>query len=341
LINGEKPTLIPKKQTLQSKFNPLVSVVIPTYNRAGLLKRAVKSVLNQTYSNFELIIVDDCSTDDTETVAKSFRDSRIRYIRHKKNQGAPAARNNGILASKAQYIAFQDSDDEWLPTKLEKQVNSFSFAPHDLGVVYTSFWLIDQGKKTLIPAPDIKKTEGKIYTELLKKNFVNTPTALVRKECFEKVGMFENIPRLQDWELWLRLSKHYHFKHLNEPLVIAHRQPDSISRNIDAYISAYQYILSKNFDEISKETKLLTKHYFEIGTVLCLKGDIKAGRKYFLKALMAQPFNAKLLLWTIASTFGLTTYNTYAAFYLMLKHTRNLKHQKRNSVTTANSLRKN
>jgi len=330
LTNVKKPKLVPEKMRVPTKFYPLVSVVIPTYNRALLLSRAIKSVLNQTYLNFEIIVVDDCSTDSTESVVKGFHDDRIRYIRHEKNQGASTARNNGIMASKGEYIAFQDSDDEWLSTKLEKQVNSFSFAPRDLGVVYTSFWLIDQGKKTLIPSSDMKQTEGKIYTALLKKNFVNTPTAVVRKECFEKVGMFENIPRLQDWELWLRISKYYYFKHLSEPLVTAHRQPDSISRNTDALISAWNYILSKHFAEISKEKKLLSKHYFGIGTLLCLKGDIKAGRNYFYKALRAHPFNAKLLLWTIASTFGLTTYNKYAAFCYTLKRAHDLKHQKRN-----------
>jgi len=325
LTNREKPTLIPEKLRPQSKVNPLVSVVIPTYNRAGLLSRAVESVLNQTYPNFELIVMDDCSTDGTESVVKGFQDYRIRYIRHKKNQGAPIARNNGIKAAKGEYIAFQDSDDEWLPTKLEKEVNAFNSAPSDLGVVYTSFWLVDNDKKTLVPSSHVKQTEGKIHDVLLEMNFVSLSSAIVKNECFTKVGMFENIPRFQDWELWLRISKHYRFKHLREPLVKVYRQSDSISRNTDFLISARKYILSKYYDELSKNPKLLSKHYSNIGIFLCSKGDVKEGRKYFFKAVSVNPFDAKLLLWTIASIFGSTTYNKYSTFYNTLKNSRNLK----------------
>ena len=319
MTNREKPKLIPEKMRLRTKLDSLVSIVIPTYNRARLLSRAIQSVLNQTYSNFELIIVDDCSNDCTESVVKGFHDDRIRYIRHEKNQGAATARNNGIMAAKGEYIAFQDSDDEWLPTKLEKQVNAFNSAPSDRGVVYTSFWLIDNGKKTLVPSSHVKQTEGKISDELLETNFVSTPTAVVRKECFEKVGMFANIPRFQDWELWLRISKYYSFKHIREPLVNSYRQPDSISRRIDALVLARKYILFRYYDAISEKPKILGRHYSDIGIFLCSKGDIKAGRKYFFKAVSANPFNAKLLLRIVASLFGLKIYNKYDKIYYMLR----------------------
>jgi len=299
-----------------SKFTPLVSIVLPTYNRANLLERALRSIINQTYSNFEVIVVDDCSKDATEHVVRSFHDERIRYIRHEKNMGAVTARNTGINAGRGEYIAFQDSDDEWLSTKLEKQVNAFNFGPPDLGVVYTSFWLIDQGKKILIPRSDVKQTEGKIHTALLEKNFVNTPTTVVRKECFEKVGVFENLPRLQEWGLWLKISKHYHFRHINEPLVNAYRQPDSISRNMNAFITARKIILKKYFSELSRTPKLLSQHYFEIGYALCLNGQIEAGRSYFHDAMKIYPLNIKLLLSNLISFFGLETYNKFATVYL-------------------------
>jgi len=296
-----------------------VSIIIPTYNRARLLGRAIQSIINQTYLNFEIIVVDDCSRDNTENIVRRFCDERIRYIRHGENKGAATTRNTGINAARGEYIAFQDSDDEWLSEKLEKQINAFKFGPPDLGVVYTSFWRIDRGRKTYIPSSDVKQTEGNIHDALLEKNFVNTPTAVVRKECFEKAGMFENLPRLQEWGLWLRISKHYCFKHINEPLVNAYRQPDSISRNINAFIMARKYILDKYFNEISKKPKLLGKHYFEIGTLLCLNGDIEAGRNYFFKAMRIHPFNAKLLLSTLVSIFGLKTYNKLAVLYLRAK----------------------
>ena len=101
---------------------PTVSVVIPTYNRADLLPRAIRSVLSQTYWNCELIIVDDCSTDNTREVVSTWTDSRIRYIRHPENRHQSGAINTGIEHARGQYVAFLDDDDEWMPTKLEKQV---------------------------------------------------------------------------------------------------------------------------------------------------------------------------------------------------------------------------
>ncbi|MGB9694174.1 MAG: glycosyltransferase family 2 protein [Fervidobacterium sp.] len=297
-----------------------MSVVLPTYNRAHLLRRAVQSILNQTYQNFEVIVVDDCSSDNTENVVKGFCDERIRYVRHEKNKGAAAARNTGIKAARGEYIAFQDSDDEWLPEKLEKQMKAFDSWPSNLGVVYTSFWLIDQNRKTFCPPLFVKQTDGEIHDALLETNFVSTPTAVVRKECFEKAGIFdENLPRLQEWELWIRISKHYYFKHINEPLVNAYRQPDSISCNMNAWIIAYKYILEKHFEEISKKPKLLRRHYFEIGTLHCLNGEIESGRSYFFKAIRINPLDFKLLLSTLVSIFGLDAYNKVASVYLRAK----------------------
>ena len=127
---------------------PTVSIIIPTYNREQLLGRAIKSVLAQTYQDFELIIVDDGSTDNTERLVKSFNSEKTRYIRHRKNKGPAAARNTGIRSAKGDYIAFQDSDDEWMPEKLEKQMRAFTTAPPEVGVVYTSYYsTINKGKR--------------------------------------------------------------------------------------------------------------------------------------------------------------------------------------------------
>jgi len=106
----------------------LISVIIPTYNRAKSITRSIITVLNQTYENYELIVIDDCSTDSTKKILQSFSDKRIIYVRHLYNQGAAAARNTGIKIAKGKYIAFQDSDDEWLPKKLEKQMKVFKTA---------------------------------------------------------------------------------------------------------------------------------------------------------------------------------------------------------------------
>ena len=113
--------------------NPIVSVIIPTYNRAHLIDKAIKSVLNQTYQDFEIIVVDDGSTDNTNEVLKNFTDSRIHYIFHTSNLGVSAARNTGIKTSQGEYIALLDSDDDWLPEKLDKQVDVLQNESSEVG----------------------------------------------------------------------------------------------------------------------------------------------------------------------------------------------------------------
>jgi glycosyltransferase involved in cell wall biosynthesis len=298
----------------------LVSVILPTYNRERLVGRAIQSILNQTYANFELIVVDDCSKDNTKSVVTDFQDCRIRYIWHEKNRGAVAARNTGIRVAKGEYIAFQDSDDEWLPEKLEKQMMAFDSASSDLGVVYTGYWLIANGIITYSPIlDDMKQIEGDIHDALLLTNFIGTPTTVVRRECFEKAGMFENLPRLQEWGLWLKISKYYKFKFINEALVNAYRQSDGISSNMNAYIVARKYILDKYFEEISKKAKLLSRHYFEIGTLLCFNGEVDEGRRYFFRAMRTNPFDVKLQLSILTSIFGQNVYDKAARIYLSAK----------------------
>ena len=305
----------------KDKNVPTVSVIIPTYNRAHLISRAIQSVLKQTYKDFEVIVIDDGSTDNTEYIIKQFqdKDNRIRYIKHKKNKGGAAARNTGIKAANAEYIAFQDSDDEWFPEKLEKQMKVLENAPPEVGVVYTGFWRIDGNKKKYTPALWITQKEGDVHKELLKGNFVTTQSIVTRKECLGKVGMFdENLPRLQDWELVIRLSKCYDFKCIDEPLLTSPYTPDSISANKDALIKASELIISKHFNDFVNNKKALSNHYLSVG-VSVLNGDFKTGRDYFMKGVKAYPLNAKLLVTALISFFGQNIYYKAINAYLRIK----------------------
>jgi glycosyltransferase involved in cell wall biosynthesis len=188
-----------------SNEKPAVSVIIPTYNRAHLIGRAIQSVLDQTYQDFEIIIVDDGSTDNTEVVLKKFqnKDERIRYIRHDKNKGGSTARNTGIKAARGRFIALLDSDDEWLPEKLQKQLEVFESSPPEVGVVYTKTY--HRANKKIYPFSKEEQKDGMIFQDLLNldisKNCGQTSTLLIKKECFEKVGLFdERFPRQQDTE---------------------------------------------------------------------------------------------------------------------------------------------
>ncbi|NPA54191.1 MAG: glycosyltransferase family 2 protein [Aquificae bacterium] len=286
--------------------NPKVSVVLPTYNRAAYLDRAIRSVLNQSYSDFELIVVDDASKDNTEEVVKSFKDDRIVYIRNPKNLGGAGARNVGIKRAKGEFIAFQDSDDEWLPEKLKIQMDVFEKAEPDVAVVYTAFIRKYGDREVLIPSPNIKKTEGNIYKELLYHvNFVNTPTAVVRKKAIEDVGYFdERFPRLQDWDLFLRLAKKYKFKFIKKPLMISYDTPGNISSDIYALIKALRLLVGKHYDEIRKDKKIMSRFYQRIGEALFASGQQKEAKKFLLKALIAYPLNPKLMVKTTAALLG-------------------------------------
>jgi len=162
----------------------LVTIVIPTYNRGYILSRAIKSVLNQTYQNMEIIIVDDGSKDNTEEVVKKFTDTRIQYIRHSENRGLSAARNTGIKNSKSDFVAFLDSDDEYLPEKIEKSLEVFKNARENLGMVCSNYYW------------DAKKKENiallKYSLEDVKKNwqFPAVGSSLVRKKGFFKNWFF-------------------------------------------------------------------------------------------------------------------------------------------------------
>ena len=165
---------------------PTVSVIIPTYNRAHVLGRSIQSVLNQTFQDFELIIVDDASTDDTESLVNRFRSKKIKYIRHQVNQGGSVGPtpNTGLRIAKGDYIAFQDDDDEWMPEKLERQMKVICAAPPEVGVVYTRITKYDSLGNYIRPLKVAKK-EGYLFKQLLNECFIQWTTALIRRECFD------------------------------------------------------------------------------------------------------------------------------------------------------------
>ena len=293
---------------MTKKF-PTVSVIIPSYNREHLVGRAIKSVLDQTYQDFELIVIDDASTDNTEEVVKSFNDERIKYLKHDENKGGAAARNTGIKVARGEYIAFQDSDDEWLPVKLEKQMKVFEAASPEVGVVYTGFWRIESNKKIYIPSEKVARKEGNIHAELLRGNFVDTPTAVVKKDCFAKVGIFdERLPRRQDWELFIRISKCFYFKCIDEPLLISYYTPDSICTNQSSLIKALELILEIHYEDFQENKMTLSNHQYLLGNLLCQNGKMDRGKDCLLSALRLSPLNIKYLIATLVSLFGKRAY---------------------------------
>jgi glycosyltransferase involved in cell wall biosynthesis len=286
---------------------PIVSVILPTYNRAHLLDRAIRSVLNQTYHDFELIVVDD-STDNTNEVVRSFNDPRIRYIRKQKKRSAAAARNIGIRAAKGEYLAFQDSDDEWLPEKLDMQMRILSNASKEVGVIYTDMWRINDGKETYWHSPLNKPEDGIIYKRALDRVFcIGIQTALIRKTCLFKSGLFdESLHCLEDLDLFVRLSKYCYFHHINMPLVKYYATKNSVSSNGEAHILASEYLLKKYEGEVDKEA--IAAFQFAIGNGLCQVGMLGKGKNLLFSAVRSNPLNVKYLIAALVSLFGEDVY---------------------------------
>lgn len=295
------------------KKPPKVSVIIPTYNRAHLIGKAIKSVLNQTYKDFEVTVVDDGSTDNTEEIVKSFTDFKIHYICHKHNRGASAARNTGIKASRGEYIAFLDSDDEWLPEKLDKQMKTFNSESSEVGVVYTGDYYVDEKDKK-VKKVHIPRKEGYIYEELLAGNYVGTPSALlVKKECFTKAGLFdEDLPTSEDYDMWFRIAKYYKFRYVKDLLVVCLIHNNQMTANSEIMIEGVKRIQTKYSKKFRKRPYSYSTRYFYLGNKFCHLGKMREGQKYFVKAILIYPFCVKYYIYMLSSFFGIQGYSFIA-----------------------------
>lgn len=284
---------------------PAVSVIVPSYNRAHLLGRALRSVARQTYKDFEVIVVDDGSTDDTEGVVKEFPSLNIRYIRHERNKGEAAARNTGVMAARGEFIAFLDSDDEWLPEKLEKQMAVFAGQSPKVGIVYSDMCEIERnGRRRLWRSPTFMPEDGCFYMKALnyKVYGIGIGSAIVRRECFDKAGLFdERLSYYVDFDFFIRLSRDYYFYHLKEPLINYHVTEDSFRWVTAAHIGSREVILAKYLDDIQKSPETLSLHYWKMGRFLCVHNECTRARPYLLKAIGAYPFNFKAWTFLIIS----------------------------------------
>jgi len=271
---------------------PLVSIVMPTHNRSLLLRRAVSSILEQTFTNFELIIVDDCSDDDTEHQVSTVDDHRIIYLKSESRVGAAAARNIAIKSARGRYIAFLDSDDEYLHNKLELQVNKFEEAPANIGIIYCGYYIAYESNHYYEVVPPEYK--GNLFDILLKHNRIGSPTPLVRKECFNSCGLFdESLPSCQDWDMWLRISTKYDFDFVNEPLAKVHNHGNQISTNIDNKILSREKLLEKYKSCTAEKPKTASYLYQRLGFLHLLKHNQKTGIKYYLKSIASNPADLK------------------------------------------------
>jgi len=257
---------------------PKVSVIIPTYNRLPMLKEAVESVLVQDFEDFELIVVDDGSTDGTSEEMKQYG-GRVKVVEHTENRGVSAARNRGVLHAKGKYIAFLDSDDLWVKGKLEIQVAFLDDNPH-YPLCYTDEVWIRRGKRVNAMKKH-SKYSGWIFEKCLPLCIISPSSAMVRKNLFSKVGLFdEALPVCEDYDLWLRVSARFPIFFINKKLIIKRGgHPDQLSNRSwgnDRYrVIALEKLLSEPcvgqeerksvLKEMEKKCQVLSKGFFKRG----------------------------------------------------------------------------
>ncbi|OJA06010.1 hypothetical protein QHL1GM_11785 [Halomonas sp. QHL1] len=288
---------------------PTVSVIIPVYNRAHLLHRALDSVVAQTFKDIEILVIDDCSRDDPYSVIKEYNDFRIKYIRQKENRGVAEARNRGLREAQASFVAFLDDDDEWYPEKIAKQVALFQKSSSDIGVVYTGVETICDGEiKDLFLA----SYRGNIYPHMLVKNLLHAgaSSAMIRKNIIRSVGFFdETLPAVEDYDYWLRISRFYSFDFIEEPLVRYHDirtvSTDTDARrslNIQANLEARDQFYLKHQVQMRREgvahlfltqsaNRHMTSHW----------NDIKTARRLALKAFFHAPTSRNTIVALVAA----------------------------------------
>jgi glycosyltransferase involved in cell wall biosynthesis len=281
---------------------PKVTVVIPVFNRAQVVQRAIASVLAQTYQDFEIIVVDDGSTDSSAASVAALNDRRITLIRHERNRGGSAARNTGIRAGSAPFVAFLDSDDEWLPTKLERQLEVFERSSERLGLVYT-------GAERIFPDGSVSRyipqRRVDLAGALLIVNVVGeTSLGMVRRSALGAVGGFdESLPSCQDMDLWLRVCERFDADVVPEVLVRVAKRDDSgrISANVPGAALGREMYCQKHRQKLIQRGVL---HLYLRNSGWWLQRsfrDSRLARRFYLESLEANsaaPFTYVLLLGT-------------------------------------------
>lgn len=274
-----------------------VSVIIPAYNKAELTCRAVESVLNQTYKDIELIVVDDGSTDDTPARLSAYG-QRIRYIR-KDNGGACSARNCGIRLARGEFLAFIDCDDLYAPDKIELGVN-YLRQHFEVGFLHTAAQFIDNNDHIVGDYSHRKsRDQGWIARRLIFGNYICNSTVMVRRSCLDAVGVFdESIFTPADWDLWLRLAERYRTGYIDIPLTKYRISDNYIFNRLDLAQREETAVVEKYFSrhpDAGKglRGKALACLYLRFAECYFVKGDEQRMRSEFKQAFAVCPWNLK------------------------------------------------
>lgn len=291
---------------------PKVSVIMPAYNRADILPRTIKSVLNQTFNDFELIIIDDGSTDNTGDVVREIvkSDSRIKYIYQANSGGAANPKNQAFRLSSGEFIAYLDHDDEWLPTKLEKQLALFkNSADNNLGLVSCNVLIINNGQDSR-GVHKMRKFNSIRDLLLEGGNYAfSNSSVMIPRVVVEKIGSRdESLKLFEDQDIFIRIAAAgYNFNFVDEVLVNYYIDDENLSRDFTKAAPDYERFVDKHRKLLSAYPDILAVHYRHLGTMNFLAGKPKEARGYFIKSLKTD-FTWRNLLTAACSLFGKKIY---------------------------------
>lgn len=283
----------------------MVSVIIPTYNRKATIVKAIESVLEQTYSDIECIVVDDCSTDGTYEVVEKIDDRRLKYFKLSENMGACYARNFGIEHSCGEFIAFNDSDDTWHKDKIEKQLDFMERQKMDAS--FCCLRLVDGYRVTIFPN-QFKGERDLCIERLLTRNFASTQTIMCQRKCIEKCKFDEQLVRYQDWDFMIQLMQEYKVGFLNEPLVDVFIGNDNISIDPLKGYRACVYLSFKYMNMYSNYPKAFSRMKTLIGTFLYQIGEKHSAEEMFIASISLDKKNYLAWIKLILSKIGILKY---------------------------------
>lgn len=277
----------------------LVSAVITTHKREPkIVERALKSILNQTYKNIEIIVVDDSPADYAfrslvKKMIEKYKNERVLYIAHESCQGACAARNTGLAHARGEFIGYLDDDDEWLPNKIDKQLSGL--IDDRIAFVYCgSETMIDN--KSMIKSPWIEFFKGEIFNQLILRNFVgSTSFPLIRKCCLEAVGGFDVfMESAQDYDVWLRLAERYAVNYVKDILVRYHiHDTEQISKNYMRRVNGLERLNEKNKEYLIKNKNAWHIRNIQLAPEYAGNGEKAKAWKTWFKASFKCPFYIK------------------------------------------------
>jgi GT2 family glycosyltransferase len=314
------PGTTPETTPGTSPGAPPISVVIPAYNRVATIRAAIDSVLRQSRRDFELLVVDDGSTDGTPEAVRAIDDPRLRLIATPRNMGAGAARNLGICEARGTWIAFQDSDDEWLPLKLEKQMARLEAPGAGYVAAYCGMLVLGRPEGAregasgdaaarinlrYIPDPAIPRdrTEGAILPELLRTSLISTQMLIARRDHLLAIGGFdETLPILIDWECALRLAPRGPIAFVDEPLVLQRYSPNSLTLDVAKRQATRMRIVERHRALFDGAPRALAHQYYKDAHALRLRGDFAAARASLARSCRLDPRRAR--------AWGLLAYTT-------------------------------